>query len=403
MVVFKNPELPAQNFIKRLVGLPNEQVWIAAGDIFARPITRESDGAQTYGSWSIQRKPRRVQESVWRLVYSSEYAPLEPVRDGRRWFEPPWRGEGWTGLDSREYRQDSTEASTLEWDSNAWPIWNWVSYNEWPGRFQGASSVRSFPVSDVRVRGGVKPDGPGLALAISIVARGHEFQGRIENGEAEVRMRRIVPVSPGGSTWTTLARAAEPGLRPGRFTNVELRHVDQTLDLWIDGQSIAHGEYGWGPSERLLHATGKSGDEYAREPSARTALRDPDSYAPDRPRVSMSFSGSPVTLTRVGLDRDLYYEAVQMGPEPGLGTHPNRLATLAQDQFFVLGDNSPASKDGRLWDRVDPWVNEEIDGTIGVVPRRLLLGKAFFVYFPAPFSLGGRIPIPDIGRLRAIR
>ncbi|HBS27851.1 MAG TPA: signal peptidase I, partial [Phycisphaerales bacterium] len=34
VVVFKNPESATQNFIKRLVGLPNEQVWLADGDVF---------------------------------------------------------------------------------------------------------------------------------------------------------------------------------------------------------------------------------------------------------------------------------------------------------------------------------------------------------------------------------
>jgi signal peptidase I len=44
------------------------------------------------------------------------------------------------------------------------------------------------------------------------------------------------------------------------------------------------------------------------------------------------------------------------------------------DHFLCLGDNSPESSDGRNW---------------GLVPRRLLLGKALLVYYP--FSRGGRI------------
>ncbi len=403
VVVFKNPELPAQNFIKRLVGLPGEQIWIAGGDIFARRVTTGPNGHELLDEWAIRRKPRRVQEAVWRLVYSSEFAPLEPARDGRQWFEPPWRGEGWSGLDSREYRHESGDRAALEWDTARWPVWDWVAYNEWPNKVQGQGASHNFPVSDVRVRAGVRPDRDGLTVLANISARGHEFQARIDGQQAEVRMRRIIPASPDGAAWVSLAREAFPGLPAGRVSNLEFRHVDQALDLWLNGRSIVRGEYGWGPSERLLHATGRSGDEYEQETTTRTALREPEAFAPDRPRVSWSFSGSPVTLFRVGLDRDLYYESVQMGPEPGLGTHPSHLATLGPDQFFVLGDNSPASKDGRLWDRVDPWVQEEIDPTVGVVPRRLMLGKAFFVYFPAPFSLGGRIPIPDFGRLRAIR
>ena len=41
---------------------------------------------------------------------------------------------------------------------------------------------------------------------------------------------------------------------------------------------------------------------------------------------------------------------------------------------------------------------------IGVVPRKLLMGRAFFVYFPAPFSLtpGGMSVFPNFGDMRFI-
>ena len=48
---------------------------------------------------------------------------------------------------------------------------------------------------------------------------------------------------------------------------------------------------------------------------------------------------------------------------------------------------------------------ETIDPTRFVVHRRLLIGKAFFVYFPAPYGLspdGARF-VPDFGNLRFIR
>jgi hypothetical protein len=80
---------------------------------------------------------------------------------------------------------------------------------------------------------------------------------------------------------------------------------------------------------------------------------------------------------------------------------------LGPDQHFVLGDNSASSKDSRLWDMVDPWVSQEIDGTMGVVPGKLLMGKAFFVYFPAPHQVrigsGLHRVVPDFGRMRLIR
>ena len=82
---------------------------------------------------------------------------------------------------------------------------------------------------------------------------------------------------------------------------------------------------------------------------------------------------------------------------------PETVFTLGEDQFFTLGDNSPASKDGRMWTRVDPWIAEVFDPTVGVVHRDLMMGQAFFVYFPAPRKAFGRVPVPNFGEMRFIR
>ena len=66
------------------------------------------------------------------------------------------------------------------------------------------------------------------------------------------------------------------------------------------------------------------------------------------------------------------------------------------DQFFALGDNSPFSQDGRLWEGQH------------YVERRLLIGKALFVYWPHSWGKvpGTNIPLPmfpnfaDMGMVR---
>ncbi len=55
---------------------------------------------------------------------------------------------------------------------------------------------------------------------------------------------------------------------------------------------------------------------------------------------------------------------------------------MKADQFFVLGDNSPASSDARLWRRQH------------YVERDLLVGKALFVYWPHALNL--YIPLTDV-------
>jgi hypothetical protein len=81
-----------------------------------------------------------------------------------------------------------------------------------------------------------------------------------------------------------------------------------------------------------------------------------------------------------------------------------------RDEFFMLGDNSPQSKDSRMWVTAAPTLRLRDDGgeplyRLGTVPRYNLIGKAFFVYWPGGRPLLGvdRLPIvPSVGQMRVI-
>lgn len=105
---------------------------------------------------------------------------------------------------------------------------------------------------------------------------------------------------------------------------------------------------------------------------------------------------------------------------PGWGTMNNPIALRAYkdrpdlDEFYMLGDNSPASKDSRLWYEAAPSLKlvQKVDGRqeplyrLGTVPRYNLIGKAFFVYWPAGGKLWppDKLPIvPNVGNMRRIR
>ena len=100
------------------------------------------------------------------------------------------------------------------------------------------------------------------------------------------------------------------------------------------------------------------------------------------PRVSI-FGGGEIELSHVGIFRDIHYLSYDMRIGP-LRASEGKAFKLEADQFFVLGDNSPASSDARYW-RTAGLGNGDREYRMGTVPRDYLVGKAFFVYWPGPF------------------
>ena len=70
-------------YIKRVVGLPGETIWLVDGDVFAK-----ADGETEF---IIQRKPEHVQRAVWQEVWNSNSVPVAPEQRARRWPGPPWK------------------------------------------------------------------------------------------------------------------------------------------------------------------------------------------------------------------------------------------------------------------------------------------------------------------------
>src|SRR5690606_370912 len=84
---------------------------------------------------------------------------------------------------------------------------------------------------------------------------------------------------------------------------------------------------------------------------------------------------------------------------------PDKVRRLGEDESFMPGYNPFLSGDARGWNEGLQLQYEDLAVEGGRVPRRFVLGRAFFVYWPASFSPGFGIPalVPNFGDMRFIR
>src|SRR5262249_13268922 len=241
---------------------------------------------------------------------------------------------------------------------------------------------------------------------------GHSHRCEIDLATGEARLFR--DDSPLGLAVAT--RVARAGTYDLTFAN-----VDGRLTLWVDG-ALPFG----------------AGISYPTDPEP-----NPPTAAHLEP-VRIAAREAEVAVADLVLKRDVYYTldpsrydyANLDSPawdDPAaffeLLSDPDRFARLvpreprdypiAPGHYLMLGDNSPWSRDARAWSRVDQidpaapdrgWDDSGRASWEG--PERLLIGKAFCVYWPhlkpvwPHLRLGDdvRIPaLPYIGRIRWIR
>jgi len=152
-----------------------------------------------------------------------------------------------------------------------------------------------------------------------------------------------------------------------------------------------------------------------------------------KPLAELDAERTILELRHLVVERDVYYTNVHIGSEltsdriprarnpfssvnggghgnaslpPGWGTEGNPIL-LRGNEYFMLGDNSPQSKDSRLWWELGPHLKPRGESyQVGTVPEDQLTGKAFFVYWPSGLKVPGmrRFPyIPNVGKMRWIR
>jgi signal peptidase I len=414
VVVFKNPTNPTgddASYIKRLVGLPNEQLLLLDGDVFTAPLG--ADRTQ----FTVARKPEYVQRTVWQAVHDSDFAPIDPAvlaqSSGSIWRGPPWEATGFSlgeKRNSRAWRSDSASRATLVWRHDVLKITDFATYNM-PrlGTIENPVSV-----SDIRACAALDADDPAkLSTEFTLGTRKRTMRFTIAGGKASlaVEHERDVDTDPVETITTASVDFTPPAA--GEPFEVEFWHVDQRLSMWVNGAEILHLDYTFASLEDRVQSSfnGYVISDY---------IRSFGSISAPQPKLAWNFEGSPLSLSRVRVDRDLYYRSTGLSTDPRNQFPQNgepisgaafacdfeKPAQVEADQFVMCGDNSCASKDSRLWGRPSPLVTATFgEDAPFIVPRPLLLGKAWCVYFPAtvrPTDTLWRF-MPDFGQLRFIR
>jgi signal peptidase I len=190
-----------------------------------------------------------------------------------------------------------------------------------------------------------------------------------------------------------MAKAPTPIRGPGKYT-LTFANVDDRLCLWVNDSWMRDGLIPFGTDAAY------SSPENRRPQDA------------DLAPVGLAAKGIAAKVTDLVVERDIYYRAESVDTEEydpfelpnsmhiqDLLYNPSEYGEyyanngrevtfrqLRDDEFFVMGDNSPRSQDSRLW----PNKQRHAYNRHGV-PRAALMGKAFFIYWPhgIPFLNNG--------------
>jgi len=401
VLVFKAPHEPETNYIKRLVGLPNERLWIVEGNIYVQPAGGSDDIP-----WRIARKPLDVQRAVWQPIYHSTYEPLDQGRFGSNRDQHPWN-QPWIADDSGAWQRQGRNGFSYGGHGSGVLRFDFRSALEGGPGLYSYSQLKGHrlpftPVEDVRVAATFLPDDVGLSVSIRISTRLDSPEGRplglIGRVDAHGNATLWVEDKVTGQSKELVPRIALNPFTSVKASTIELWYVDQTASLWVDGHRVQQWQFDL-PMQTI---------------KARKGPR-------NVPAISIEVAGPSVVVHRLAVDRDLYYTSMNAssgGPVRGAlvkspGRRDGQPMALKDDQFFCCGDNSPLSKDSRLWDELNPWIHArmfdqgtKLEDALGVVPRELIMGRAFFVYFPTPLRLSGNklpwLPIPNFGDMRFI-
>ena len=359
VIVFKNPTEPRINFIKRLIGRPGDTIEIINGDIYI-------DG-------QIQTKPPHVQKSLWITVFDNDHQPARNLQRSNRsaWsqpFEPESPNSAWfIDQTQRSFEfSGSDKPQRLNFDHNRLRtiLRCFIPYN--------GPKTNHLPIAnDLKLEFELTPQTAQGDIFLELGKYKRSYQ-------AHVRFDGTCTIS-NLSSGEQLAQTTFAPLEPGEPILLSFAIYDHQLEIRL------------GENPPLTYVGPNDPEEWGYDGSAQITMWTPN--------VALAAKNGKFTLTHIALLRDIHYTN-----NPSGRATENNPFTLNEDEFFVLGDNSPASHDSRFWDTAGKKNGNQFYRS-GIVPRDYLIGKAFVVYWPGGFTPHHKFPlafIPNVGEMRFI-
>lgn len=425
VVVFKFPDRPIEkgvpkNYIKRLLGLPGEILAIFFGQLFRMPApvdgppyfddlgegnVKEPDlRTMTHhnapkaldwfeaGKFQIIRKPPDVMLAMRRIVYDNDY-PASDLKgpNWERWFAPEkessWSADGSRGFRHTGAARKDDKKEPIDWlryrhilrppdnepvvggGAKEQLITDYMGYNTNNDRASGFNWVGDLMLEcEVKV---AKAEG---TFCLELSKGIHRFQASWDLASGNCTLYKIARGGKKEELDTKPTKLKSPGTYQVRFANFDAR-----LTVWVDKDLPFDQGRDYPPPEV------RGPDEKGLDNDALEARRGPTEN--DLEPASVGSQGAMVEVRHLRLWRDTYYtKSAQHGNDIHVGDlskveawdvlkkmQPTTMY-VQPGHYLCLGDNSPQSSDSRDW---------------GLVPDRLLLGRALLVYFP--FNRAGPI------------
>lgn len=368
--VFKCPETHngIKNYIKRLVGLPNETIRIWYGHLLVAPPKSET--------FEIARRPPAVMLAVRRIVFDADFPPKDLQAQGIYRWTPTGAGLAGSG-DGKVWKSDGSGEASMVYRHRigmgrvgGMPgpslITDLESYN--------SENVQRPEEADVVRKANWVRD---LMLECRINVAAAAGTTTLELNAGKRRYRLALDLQSGDATIFQNDRKLETqksGIHTIGEHLIRFADFDERLTVWID--------------DKLVFGDGV--------PVEMSKVEEMGPYLTDFEPAKIHVSNARVDIRALKLYRNTYYlqtsrwadgyfqgrfpvAAMTEPSEGSVSELRDRLSECMQtpvvlkidaDSFLMMGDNSPQSFDGRDW------------GLTHFVPRKMLLGRALSVYWP---------------------